>query len=355
MRTRASLSLPGSLLALGLFIFAFGTQASHVVAQSPPLQPGTGPDWALKMFSETNHDFGVVARGADIKAQITVSNPYVEDIRIVSVSPSCSCTTTSMPPKTLLQTRESTEIEFSMDTRRFVRHKDAVITVRLELMSGARQFADVRIPVQMYVRTDIVLTPGEANFGAVDLGAGGRQTVSIAYAGRNDWTIREARTNNPHLDVSVEEVSREGGSVKYDLHVALKPSAPAGSFRGIVQLVTDDATNPTVPVLAEARIEAEFTVTPEAVALGTVAPGQSKTVNVVIRGKQPFAVEMIECESADEAFAVRLPEGMRPVHVLPLTFTAPEKPGPYEDLFTVTIAGRNEPITFEATGRISDP
>lgn len=354
MRTRTALHLPVCLLAAGVVVMAFGTHAVCAVAQSPPLQPGTGPEWALKMLSATNHDFGAVARGAEIKTRIKVTNLYVEDIRIVSVSPSCSCTTAGMPAKTLLHTRESTDLEISMDTRRFVRHKDAVVTVRLELMSGARQFADVRIPVQMYVRTDIVLTPGEANFGAVDLGAGGTQTINVSYAGRSDWTIRDAKTNNPHLDVAVEEVSRSGGNVKYNLNVTLKPTAPAGSFRGVIQLVTDDATNPTVPLLAEARIEADFTVTPENVSLGTVVPGKSKTVNVVIRGKKPFAIEKIECESSDEAFAVRLPEGQKPVHVLPLTFTAPDKPGPYEELFTITVGDRPEPITFKAIGRISD-
>ena len=39
---------------------------------------------------------------------------------------------------------------------------------------------------------------------------------------------------------------------------------------------------------------------------------------------------------------------------LPLTVTAPDKPGPYQELFTVTIADRAEPITFKAAGRIAD-
>src|SRR5690606_14107603 len=216
--------------------------------------------------------------------------------------------------------------EISMDTRRFIRHKDAVVTVRFD----APQSGEVRIPVQMYVRTDVVLSPGSANFGAIDLGKGGTQTIDIAYAGRNDWTIREARSSNPHLEATVEEVSREGGNVSYALTVTLKPTAPAGSFRGVIQLVTDDANNPTVPVLAEARIEGDITVTPENVPLGTLAPGKTKTVNVVIRGKKPFAIEKIECESDDEAFAVRLPEGEKVVHVLPLTITPPDKPGAYQ-------------------------
>ena len=318
-------------------------------AQSPPLADGSGAPWALKMFSETSHDFGVVARGAEVKAKIRITNPYEQAVHIAGISPSCSCTTASNPPETTLSTYESTEFEISMDTRRFMRHKDAVVTVRI----AAPQPAEVRIPVQMYVRSDVVLTPGSANFGALDVGKGGSQTIDIAYAGRSDWTIRDARSNSPHLDVKVEETSRSGGNVSYALSVTLKPTAPAGTFRGLIQLLTDDANSPTIPVLAEARIEGDITVTPENVPLGTLIPGKAKTVNVVIRGKEPFGIESIECESADEAFAVRLPEGEKVVHVLPLTVTPPDKPGAYQEQFTVTIPGRDEPVTFKATGRIA--
>jgi hypothetical protein len=327
-------------------------------AQSPTLAAGTGPDWALRMLSETNHDFGVVARGAEVKAKITINNPYEQPVRIGSVTPSCSCTTANMPPKTTLSTYESTDLEISMDTRRFIHHKDAVVTIRFD----APQFAEVRIPVQMYVRTDVVLTPGSANFGAIDAGTGGSQTIDVAYAGnpdRSDWAIVETKTSNPHLDVKIEETSRSGGgvsnvSVNYALTVTLKPTAPAGSFRGIVQLITNDATNPIIPVLAEARIEGDITVTPENVPLGTLTPGREKTVNVVIRGKKPFAISNIECESSDEAFLVKLPEGEKIVHVLPLTITPPDKPGPYQEVFTVTIPDRPEPVIFRATGRIAE-
>lgn len=342
MRTRFALRPLACLLAAGLTVAVCGPAS----AQSPPLRPGTGPANALKMFSETSHDFGAVARGAEVKTRIIITNPYVEDVHIASVTPSCSCTTVNGPSKTVLHTHETAEIELSMDTRRFVHHKDAVVTVRFDMP----QFWEVQLPVQMYVRTDVVLTPGSANFGAVDAGKGATQVIDIAYAGRSDWRIVDAKTANPHLDVKVEEKSRSAGTANYALTVTLKPSAPSGAFRGAIQLVTDDAANPVVPILAEGRIEAEFVATD--VQLGTVTAGQKKTVNAVIRGKKPFAIEKIECESQDECFAVRLTEGEKTVHLLPLTFTAPEKPGRYQEVFSVTVPGRSEPITFKATGNI---
>ncbi len=355
MGTRSARRPFAGLLAAGLFaLVGSAAWVSPAAAQSPPLRAGSGTDWALKMFSETNHDFGAVARGAEVKTKITVRNIYEQDVHISSVTPSCSCTTVQTPTKSLLKMHETTEIEFSMDTRRFIRHKDAVVTVQFD----APQFGRVEIPIQMYVRTDVVLEPGSANFGAVDIGKEGKQTIDIAYAGtpdRANWAILEAKTNNPHLEVTVKETSRVGGgnvnvNVHYALEVLLKPTAPPGSFRGLIQLVTDDANNPIIPVLAEARVEAEFTATD--VQLGTVVAGAQKKANAVIRGKKPFAIEAIECESEDEAFAVQLTKGERAVHILPLTFTAPDKPGRYQETFTITMPGREDTITFKAVGTI---
>ena len=192
------------------------------------------------------------------------------------------------------------------------------------------------------------------SFGSVDAGAPATQKIEVAYAGRPDWTIRGVQTNSEFLTGQVTETARGGGRVAYLLEVSLKPGAPVGVLRDQIQLLTDDADSPRVPVLVEATIEPEFTVTPAVVSLGTLVPGQNKTVTVVIRGKKPFAIDKIECDSDLEAFSVRLPKETKPVHVLPLTVTPPAKPGLLQEGFTVSIAGRDEPITFKAYGNIAE-
>ena len=42
----------------------------------------------------------------------------------------------------------------------------------------------------------------------------------------------------------------------------------------------------------------------------------------------------------------------KPVHLLPITFTAPDVTGAFEEEFVVKIAGRPEPLTFKARGRV---
>ncbi len=306
-------------------------------------------NWAQKMFEKQSHDFGVVARGADVRYRLAFKNLYKEPLHVANVRTSCGCSA-AKPSKTSVASLETAYIEISMDTRKFTRRKDASVIITFD----APLYQEVRIPITAYIRTDVVLTPGSANFGTVDLGAGATQTLDVAYAGRNDWTIREVRTNNSHLTGTVTETGRAGGRVNYKLHLTLDPDAPAGKLSQQITLITDDANSPYVPVLVEGVVQPDIVVTPALVSLGMLTPGREKTFNVVIRGRKPFAIEKIECESDRECFKVRLPTTTRPVHVVPLTVTPPEGAGTLDEEFTVTIGGRDQTLSFKAYGKVVD-
>lgn len=304
-------------------------------------------DWAQKMFEKQRHDFGVVARGSDVRYRLKITNLYKQAVHISGVRTTCGCTAAE-PSKTTLASRETAYIELTMDTKRFTRQKDSNVIITFD----QPRFAEVTIPVSAYIRTDVVLTPGGANFGGTEYGQDATRTINITYAGRGDWKVKSVKVNSPHLDAVVVEKSRGGGRVAYELQLTLKNSAPIGKLRERIILVTDDASRPHIPILVEARVESDVTVTPSLVSLGIMVPGKPKTVNVVIRGKKAITVEKIECESNRNCFKIRLPESARTVHVLPLTITPPAEPGEFTEEFTVTIAGRDEPIHFKAYGRI---
>jgi len=308
---------------------------------------GQCQEWARQIFEKKNHDFGVVARGADVKYRFKVVNPYAETVHISNVRTSCGCSSAKMPERTL-KPGGATYLEVAMDTRRFMRLKQSSVIVQID----APRFAEVRLPLKAYIRTDVVFSPGSASFGAVEQGTSAERTVGITYAGRNNWSIDSIKSSNKFVSAKVVLVARGQGHVKYNLVVQIQPDAPAGVLRDHITLVTNDANNPYVPVAVTARIEADITVTPSFLSLGRLAPGQTKTTNVVLRGRKKFSIDKLECESDQQAFKVRLPQEASNVHVLPLTFTAPDAPGEFNDLLTLTIAGRPQPIVFRATGTI---
>ena len=321
---------------------------SYVVPPAGPVQVATNRDdaWAKALFSETEHDFGVVARGALTRTFVTLKNDLNATVHVGSVTTSCGCSSGDIDAQTIAP-GESARLKIEMNTRQYTGKKDSTVIVRFD----APREAEVRIPVSMYCRKDVLLTPGEVNFGAVDKGAGAGREVQIAYAGYAGWAIRGVTGEGKFLEADVTETGRTPGTANYVLTVKLSPDAPVGPIRERLELITTDAEHPKVPVLVEGVVEDDITV--RDVDLGTLAGGETKRFNVILRGKKPFKIIALECEGdGGDRFGMQLPDTERPLHVIPMRFTAPPTGGAYAETFTVSVEGRDEPVTFQATGRV---
>ncbi len=314
---------------------------------------GKNLDWAEKMFSDLKVDFGTVARGADTRTEIIVENLYEEDVTVVKVGTTCGCTA-AKPDKTLLKTHDKARIAVVMNTVKFMHRKDSNVDVTLRF-HGAKGAATktVRVPITAYIRSDVVLTPGNADFGSIEFGQSAEKTLKIAYAGRQDWKITGIRNGNELIEAEVTETERAGGRVTYHLTVQLKGDARIGAIQDKIYLLTDDQKSPEVPVLISGRVSPDIEILPSKFALGKLAPGEVKQFNVVVKGKRPFSISGIECDAHPDCFQIRpLNEDMKTVHVVPFKLTAPDSPGEFAETFTVTIAGRQEPLSFDANGTI---
>lgn len=308
-----------------------------------------GDDWAKKMFSELSHDFGSVARGADVRHKIAVKNLYEETIRITNVSTTCGCTAAE-PDRKELATGETAYIEVVMNTIKFQKEKNSNVDVTLTFNN--RDFKTVRVPIRAYIRPDVVLDPGRAEFGSVEIGRGSEKRIRIAYAGQLDWTVTDVKSQSEHVVAEIEEKNRSNGRVSYELTLRLAPDAPQGTIRSQVILSTNDERSPEVAVMVQGEVVPDIIVNPTTLAIGNLTPGSSKTMSVVVRGRRPFSIEKIECDSENDCFKVRLGKDVRNVHVVPLTVTAPMEPGDLKEKFFLTISGREEPVEFYAEGTI---
>lgn len=276
-----------------------------------------GEEWAKAMFDHLNHDFGVVARGAEAVHRFPLENLYVEDVHIASVRSTCGCTKPEVT-KPLLKTYEQGEIVATLDTRSFTGRKDATLTVVLD-----KPFpAEVQLHVQSYIRSDVVIEPGSIHFGTVPLGTSVRKKASIVYAGRDDWKVVRVEHECPYLEVKVVEQGRGTGRVSYDLSVRLLPSAPAGYLKEQINLITDDADpyHARVPVVVEGLVVSAVTVRPSPLSFGILSADKQVTKQLVVHGKSPFSITDISCE--DPRFQFVVPEGTKTLHLVPVTFFA---------------------------------
>ena len=330
-------------------------------------------DWGAKMFDRTEIKFGSVARLSDTTFKVKVKNLYVEEIQITSLSTSCGCISWIDKPVISIPSKQERELTIRLDTIGHSGDKNvrAFVTLYEPIQ---RLTSSVTIPVQGRIRADFEVRPSHVGFGPIDVGKGYIQRIGINYiGGRPDWKIVEAKVSNPHLTAKVVEKSRFGGSATYEATVEIDANAPLGILRDQLILTTNDVGDSSISIPVEAKVEADIVVTD--VQFGTVTPGQSKSMTVIVRGKKPFKIEKVnhvitevrakpaadgtgaanDTVSLTDAIAVKTPDTTAPLHMLTVTVTPPAEPGMFDEEFSIVIEGRPQPVTFKVRGRIQPP
>jgi hypothetical protein len=286
-----------------------------------PSASAQSPEWADKLFAKegTSHNFGTVPHGAVMKHRFPITNIYAVPLQVMSSRVSCGCVTV-VPAQSVLQPKESSYVDVTMDARRFTGHKVVSIYVTV----GPQYVSTATLQVSAQSRADVVLNPGELNFGVVSAGQGPTQAIDIEYAGVLDWRITGLVEPNQPISTRLEEVYRRPGQVGYRLHVTIKPDAAAGSYNFEQLLRTNDPASPLLPVQVDFTVQAPLAVVPGKVHLGTVGAGQESTRRVVVRGSKPFRI--LGVEGMGDGLDIEFPDSPNMVQVVTIRWK-PSKGG----------------------------
>ena len=284
---------------------------------------GFGQEWASKMFTDTTHNFGTVARGSKTEHRFTFRNIYKEDIHISGVRTSCGCTS-PVVTKDLLKTHETAEVVATFNTRTFLGQHGATLTVTID----KPYYAEVQLRVDGNIRSDVFFEQPFIDMGNVDLGKGSQQTVEVTRTGSSPWQITDVRSANPMFEVMLSKPLRSATQTVYDLTLTLKPEAEPGYINSELILVTNDPRAEQIPMDVEGRVVAEVTVSPQLLAMGVVRPGETVTKNLVVRANRAFRVVDVAC--SDACVSCKVPDREAAVQILPVTFTAGDTAGRIE-------------------------
>ncbi|MGI6418669.1 MAG: DUF1573 domain-containing protein [Thermoguttaceae bacterium] len=310
-------------------------------------------DWAKAMFDHTSHDFGMVARGANAEHRFPLENIYLEDAHIKSISSSCTCTAVEVT-KPSLKTYEKAEIIATLNTRQFTGRKDATIRVVFD-----KPFpAEVQLHCYSYIRTDVVLEPGEVTFGQVPEGTEVERQITLSHAGSPSWQITAVKNDDPNLDVSVARLAQSSAQSNYLLKFTLKSTAPPGYIRGQVIFVTNDAKEEAQQLLVaiEGEVVPAVAIRPSPLGLGPVRIGTSMTRNVVIQGQKPFQIKEIAGPDARFSFGAASQGTTATLHLVPVTFAAGTQAGKITGQILIrTDIGGGRILRLEVTGDVVDP
>ncbi len=235
-----------------------------------------------------------------------------------------------------------------MNTQKFSRRKDS----NLIIVFDSPRFAELRIPISAYIRTDVVISPGLLDFGEVENGSEGTAVVDIAYAGRSDWNIVDIKFGNKDVKATLSPAQRTAGQVRFRLTLTLSGNAKVGRLRDRVTIVTNDRTNPYVPLMVDGLVTSEFTIIPRAIDVGVVPAGKTATKQIVVKGKTPFTIDSVSCEGMADCFRATIRKDAKKIHSVPIEFVAPNRPGKFSEQLIVKINGREELLRLNVTGTI---
>ena len=183
-------------------------------------------------------------------------------------------------------------------------------------------YAEVQLHVKGFIRTDVVVRAGQCPGRFDRPGRGADQQVTVNYSGRSDWKILDVKSSNPNITAKAVETGRNYGQVSYQLQVHLDKDTPAGYLNDHLMLVTNDANGTQIPVEVEGRVMAGITVSPTALFMGVVQPGQNVTRQLVVKSKKPFRVLGVDCDDKSFQFDTSKEESAKELHLIPVTFTA---------------------------------
>ena len=319
--------------------------------------------WGASFFQAKRHDFGRVALGANAEFRFELTNAYKNDVKLLSVRSSCSCTSATFSTPLLKPGETGVVIARFNTTGQHLRNKSAVLTVQLEtVINGSRRRDTVQLFVSGYIRPDVVLTPGGVEFGAVPEGTTAERVLHMEYNGRPGWALMKVERSQPFIYAKAEEIKREGGDVVYKITVILREDAPVGYIKDALRFTTNEllpdrteAVEILVPI--QGVITSPIRVSPSPLLIGVLTPEETAAKSIVIRNETPFRITDVSASDARFRFAFSDQESV--VQLVSVSFSADqtfsEQP---EDVAGIIRISTNDPrhktILVDAFARIVD-
>ena len=272
------------------------------------------------IFQTTSHDFGTVARAAKAEFRFELTNPFDQPIHIRGVKASCGCITPIVETETIAP-GETGSILARFNTGSFTGKRAATITVTFDRPA----YTEVQLHIKGYIRSDVVFSPGEANFGTIPAGESKSVELTIDYAGRPDWAIVGLQTSDRYIKARAEETRREQNRVTYKLGVQVLPEAPVGPLLSEVIIQTNDRNLRTVPLVVHGNVEAGIDVSPKSVEMVGGQEDSFKHV-FVLKGKSPFRITEVTSDSFEVTYDASGEE--QALHTLPVTLQPKDAASP---------------------------
>ncbi len=325
-----------------------GTKATPTaVAQTAAVQSSP---WANKLFGATlSHDFGTVARGAQLKYSFKMTNIYKVPLQITDIRVTCGCLTVTPSTKTI-QPNETAQLHCNMDATRFSGPKSITVYVSI----GPDYVSTAALTVSANARQDVVFNPGEIDFGTVGKNQTPTRHIDVEHAGDANWRVSEIVKNSAApFELKVEQLPQKVSgyvTVGYRIFATIKPNAASGTFKQEVLLKTNDPQSPVITFNVLGNIRASLNVAPNPVSLSNLKVGVADSTKIVVSGSRPFRI--VGIDGLEDGLTIPLPERSTTTHILELK-VEPRAAGELRKQITLRTDLDGEAATITVEGSVA--
>jgi hypothetical protein len=312
--------------------------------------------WAVKLFNaKVDNDFGSVPHGSMQTKRFTFTNPYAVPLDVIISEISCGCVTANSSTQRL-EPKGTGYVDANMNTGVFTGPRTVSVKVTFQnLTTDPKYFSTAVLSVTSNSRPDVLLRPGEINFGVVAQGKKVTLVVDVEYAGAMaGWRVSEVETNDLPVEASVETIRLANGHTAYRVSTTLKATTPAGLLKGTLALKTNDPATPRVAVVVEANVQPALTISNTSVRNLALTVGKSKSVTFLLNADKDFRITSVEGLGDGVGVEGKLPDEAGPKHSLVLTIRKSGE-GDFKHNLRIKTDYQTEPIAITVEGNVVAP
>ncbi|MEW6367666.1 MAG: DUF1573 domain-containing protein [Acidobacteriota bacterium] len=253
--------------------------------QQTQTAPSTRP---IIFCAEPTFDFGKILRGKPVEHTFVIENKGDAPLRILSVQPSCSCTTAPVAQDSI-EPGKRTEIKARFDSAQFEGFVEKTVKVASDDPENPQFFLVITGTVYKayeVVPDQIILERVNKNMDfetrVVLRGAEGRKPIvsSVAVDGDSAFEARFMKTED-----------------EYTIFLKLKPGAEPHAVDGEIVVTLDDPELPTLGIPFQGQILPDVTCFPQKLVFGDLKPKDTFPRRVLIVISNPkVAIESVSIE-----------------------------------------------------------
>jgi Protein of unknown function (DUF1573) len=267
-------------------------------------------------FTEKEKDFGVTAVGPVLIHYFSIKNTSNQTVTMGTPRIQCGCVSVTLM-KGQLAAGETTYLVAYMNTAKIPANQigtNKSVNVSVPFLTPT--FEEVNLKVSALARPDMVWSANDGvSFGTVTRGKASKASMKVTLFGNPKWEISGIKSSGIYIKPEVKVVARTNSEVTYEVIGTLDEKCPMGNWMSDLTVETNAPGIKAMRIPVTVNVVSAISVSPESVKLGALATGDSKTMDVMVNGLQPFKV--LEVKGGDDTVSVRpMTEGARHQHTL---------------------------------------